>query len=121
MLQLLYRNYRIAKQKRMKKAVIISFKEQVIDANFEKYSRELNELLIKKYDTYIFYVWQPEDLYSFTLKLMIAFSNTYTGKTGLLIKNRKEELYTSLNLDSVFVINNDIKQIITQLERAGRK
>ena len=121
MLQLLYRDYHMTNQNHIKKAVIISFKKQVTEANFDEYSRQLKELLLKKFDTYIFYIRREEDLNSFTLKLMIAFSNTYTGKTGLLLKERKEELYDSLKLESIFVVNNDIKTIIIQLERAGRK
>lgn len=121
MLQLLYRDYHMTNQNRMKKAVIISFKEQVTEANFEEYSRELKELLVKKYDTYIFYIRKEKDLYPFSLKLMIAFTNTYTGKTGLLIKNSSGKLYTSLKLETIFVVNSDIKTIIIQLERAGGK
>lgn len=121
MLQLLYRDYHISKQNRIKKAVFISFKAPVTDSNFNTCSKQLKELLQKKYDSYIFYIQKPQDLYSHTLKLMLAFSNTYPGNTGLLLKNTKEEVYESLKMENIFVINSDMKTLLVQLERLGRK
>ena len=121
MLQLFYRDYHISNQDQIKKAVIISFSEQVTESTINDYCKELKELIIKEYDAYIFYIRQPEHFYAYSLKLMIAFSNTYTGKTGLLVKNTNQEMYRALHLDSVFIFNNDIKTILMLLERTKGK
>jgi hypothetical protein len=117
MLHLLVRDYRMANQTYRKKALIISFKNRVTGENFRDYGKQLTKLLQKNYNAYIFYLPGEDELSSFTLKLMIAFSNTSRRKTGLLMKNMNEELYGCLYLDSLFVVNTDMKQIIMQLEK----
>ena len=121
MLQLLYRNYHISNQDKIKKAVIISFSEQITESNYKEHSKELKEVLIKEYDSYVFHIQDPEIFFAYTLKLMIAFSNSCSGKIGLLIKDNNQEIYTALHLDSYFVVNSDIKAIITFLEKTGGK
>ncbi|MBN2439995.1 MAG: hypothetical protein JXJ04_01575 [Spirochaetales bacterium] len=119
MLQLVYRNYRIGNQKQNKKAAIISFTEPVTASNVKEYRRQLKDVVDKNYDSYIFYIKKPEHMSAHELHIMVAFSNSYTGKTGLLIKETRTELFDSLPMHTIFVLGSDIKTILINLERAG--
>ena len=119
MLQFLYRDYRMSHQNRIKKAVIISFSGKVTEADYQDYCKELNNEIEKNHDSYIFLIKKVPDLSAYALKLLYAFSNTSTRKTGLLIKNPGYTMLESFKLEDRFIMSKDIKSILKQLEQSG--
>jgi hypothetical protein len=119
MLQFLYKDYRMSNQRQTKKAVIISLTRGVTKTEYPDFCEQLQQEITKNLDSYIFCIKNPGDLNAYTLKLMCAFTNTSIKKTGLLVKDPAHKIYESLNLDNLFVVSNNIKTILKDLEKSG--
>jgi len=105
----------------IKKAAITTFTEPIDEALFSQCSKRLQIILKNAYDAYLFKIEDLKCLTPYTLKLLVAFANTFGGKGGLIVSEKVLQLALSLSLDSLFMLESDEGHLLMELEKSKQK
>ena len=119
-LKLKLQKYHLKHSTQQKQAALISLLKPVTSRNTGPLQKQLNLLIERQYDSYIFVIEKAILFTAHALKLLLAFQNTLNSPAGLLITPGLQKLATCARLEKVFITAEKTGTVIMKIETARK-